>query len=336
LIDCDLFRLDGETVLVTGASGFLGSHLCPALTASGANVQALVRGGAAQALSGVSRVFPGELHDRHGLRAALRGATAVVHLAGRAHLRSESSDPARTELNRVNAEGTDSLIDEVLRSDVRLFVQVSSVAAMTGASDEVISEATPARPVTAYGMSKLAGDQVVSERCSQAGINYAILRPPMIYGPGMKGNPLQLFRLVHRGVPLPVAGIRNQRTLLYVGNFVEAVKALLSAQPLQSGYYLVGDRESVSTPDLVRIVARALNVRPRLVTFPEFLLRWAGLLGDAFEGRAFLPTARQVEQLFGSLVVDSSLLKRATGFRQEFSIAEGMKTTADWYLATRR
>src|SRR6202022_3502684 len=105
------------------------------------------------------------------------------------------------------------------------------------------------------------------------GINYAILRPPMIYGPRMKGNPLQLFRLVHRGVPLPVAGIRNQRTLFYFGNFFEGFKGLLSAQPFRSGYYLVGDRESVSTPDLVRVIARALNVRPRLVTLPEVLLR---------------------------------------------------------------
>src|ERR1700682_3573959 len=258
----DLYRLDGETALVTGATGFLGSHLCPALAAAGANVHALVRAHPPQALSGVSRVFPGELGNPDGLRDALRGVTAVVHRAGRAHVSSESSATARNELHRVNVEGTASLVDEVLRSDVRRFIQVSSVAAVTGATDDVISEATPPRPVTEYGRSKLAGDQVVSERCSQAGIKYAILRPPMIYGSGMKGNPLQLFRLIDRGIPLPVGGIHNQRTLLYVGNFVEALKALLSAQALESGCYLVADQERISTPDLVRIVAKALNVRP--------------------------------------------------------------------------
>lgn len=327
----DLPRLDGKTILVTGASGFLGSHVCPSLAASGANVHGFARAKPVRAIPGVSRVTTGQLHDRKQLRDALRGVSAVVHLAGRAHLRAESSATARNELQRVNVAGTDSLIDEVLRSDVRRFIQISSVAAVTGGADQIISEVTPARPVTEYGKSKLAADQIVSRRCQDAGIEYAILRPPMIYGPGMKGNPLRLFGLVNRGIPLPVASIRNQRTLLYVGNFVEAVKTLLSVQAFQSGPYLVGDGERVSTPDLIRIVAKALNVRARLVGVPEFLLRLGARLGDAFEGRALLPTTQQVEQLIGSLVVDPSLLSRATGFKQKYSMVEGMEATADWY-----
>ena len=322
---------DNKTILVTGASGFLGGHLCHALAASGANVHGLVRGKPARAIRGVSRLITGDLHDRERLRTALRGAFAVVHLAGRAHLRSESPATAKSELHRVNVEGTDSLIDEVLRSDVRRFVQVSSVAAVTGGGDEPVSETTPPRPVTAYGESKLAADAIVSSRLSEAGIKYAILRPPMIFGPGMKGNPLRLFDLVQRRIPLPLASIRNQRTLLYVGNFVEAVKLFLPDQPFQSGYYMVADKERVSTPDLVRVVAKALNVKPRLLPVPKFLIRLGARVGDAFGGQTFLPTTPQVEQLVGSLVVDSSLLTRATGYKQKFSMAEGMEATADWY-----
>jgi nucleoside-diphosphate-sugar epimerase len=324
---------DDQTILVTGASGFLGCHLCAALAASGVNVHGLARGKPARAIPGVSRLITGDLGDRKRLRTALRGAFAVVHLAGRAHLRSESSATAKSELHRVNVEGTDSLIDEVLRSDVRRFIQVSSIAAVTGGGNEIVSERTSPRPVTAYGESKLAADAIVSNRLTEAGIKYAILRPPMIYGPGMKGNPLRLFDLVQRRIPLPLAGIRNQRTLLYVGNFVEAVKLFLPDRPFQSGCYVVADRERVSTPDLVHMVAKALNVRPRLVPVPEFLLRLGARLGDAFGRRTFLPTTPQVNQLVGSLVIDSSLLTRATGYKQKFSMAEGINATADWYLA---
>jgi nucleoside-diphosphate-sugar epimerase len=324
---------DDKTILVTGASGFLGGHLCPALAASGANVHGLVRGNPARAIPGVSKLIAGDLNDRERLRTALRGAFAVVHLAGRAHLDSEAPVTAKRELQRVNVEGTDSLIDEVLRSDVHRFIHVSSVAAVTGGGDEPISEMTPPRPVTAYGESKLAADAIVSMRLSAAGIKYAILRPPMIFGPGMKGNPLRLFDLVQRGHPLPLASIRNKRTMLYVGNFVEAVKLFLPDQHFESGHYLIADKESVSTPDLVRVVAKALNVRPRLVPVPEFLLRLGARLGDGFGGRTFLPTTPQINQLIGSLVVDSSLLTRATGYKQKFSMAGGMEATADWFRA---
>jgi nucleoside-diphosphate-sugar epimerase len=264
---------------------------------------------------------------------ALRGVFAVVHLAGYAHLRAESSAAARSKLHRVNVEGTRSLLDAAVRCGVRRFVQVSSVAAVTGGADQIISEETAARPVSEYGKSKLAADRIVSERCQEAGIEYAILRPPMIYGPGMKGNPLRLFNLVNRGIPLPLAGVRNQRTLLYVGNFVDAVKSLLSGALFQNGSYLAGDSESVSTPELIRAVANALGVRPRLVAVPESFLRLGARLGDALGGRGFLPTSAQVEQLLGSLVLDSSRLTRATGFRQRFSMADGIGLTAAWYRA---
>jgi nucleoside-diphosphate-sugar epimerase len=325
--------IENKTILVTGATGFLGSHVCSALAASGANVHGFARARPQRAIPGVSKLITGELRDREQLRQALHGASAVVHLAGRAHLRSESSATARSELQQVNVGGTDSLIDEVRRSGVRRFIQVSSVAAVTGGGDQLVSETTPPRPVTEYGRSKLAADQIVSTRCQEAGIEYAILRPPMVYGPGMKGNPLRLFGLIDRGIPLPVASIRNQRTLLYVGNFVEAIRTLLFGEQFRGGCYLLGDEERVSTPDLIRIVANALDVRPRLVAVPEFLLRLGARLGDVVDGRAFLPTTQQVEQLIGSLIVDSSLLTRATGFRQRFSLNEGMKATADWYHA---
>jgi len=281
-------------------------------------------------------VVVAELGDTAVVRDALRDVGLVVHLAGRAHLRSEASDASQQDLHASNAESTAALMRAVAGSNVRRFVQISSVAAVTAGGKEVISEQTPERPVTTYGRSKLKADEIVRERCTAEGIEYAILRPPMIYGPRMKGNPLELFRLVHRGVPLPIAGVRNERTLLYVGNFVEATIALLSAARLENGPYLVGDRERVSTPELVRVIAGALKVSPRLIPFPEFLLRSIARLGDVLAGRTILPTTRQIDQLLGSLIIDTSHLARVTGFRQPVSLVDGMKATADWYLAGAR
>lgn len=332
-----VLRLSGETVLVTGASGFLGSHLCPALLASGAQVRALVRSKpAGTTRAEASTVIVAELGDTRAVREALRDVGLVVHLAGRAHLQSEASDAAQQDLLVANTDGTAALMRAVVGSGVRRFVQVSSVAAVSAGGDAVISEHTPECPVTAYGRSKLKADEIVRERCAEAGMEYAILRPPMIYGPRMKGNPLQLFRLVHRGVPLPVAGVRNERTVLYVGNFVEAVIALLSTPRLQNGAYLAGDKEHVSTPELIRIVAGALQVTPRLVPFSEVLLRSIARVGDALSGRTLLPTTRQVEQLLGSLIIDASHLAGVTGLRQRFSLVDGVRATADWYVAGAR
>ena len=329
-------RLAGRSILVTGASGFLGSHVCPALMASGARVRAVVRSRQSLPLANAASVILADLEDTAVLRAALLDVDLVVHLAGRAHIRSERSAASRRELFRANADGTAALMSAVVDSGVRRFLQVSSVAAVSGGSEQPISEQTPPQPATVYGRSKLEADKIVEEFCATAGIEYAIIRPPMIYGPRMKGNPLNLFRWIHAGFPLPVARVRNRRTVLYVGNFVEAIIAVLAARRLENGAYLLGDREAVSTPELVRVVARSLNVRPRLVPFPEFMVRSVARIGDALAGRSLLPTTRQLDQLLGTLVIDSSRLARVADFHQPFTLMDGMNATADWYLGATR
>ena len=253
---------------VTGASGFIGSHLCPALTAAG-----------------------------HELRASEERCDAVVHLANIAHARAGTA-----QLHRVNVEGTIAQARAALAAGARRFLYLSSAKA--------------ASPDDAYGHAKRIAEQALM---SLPGLEPVILRPPLVYGPRVKANFLALMRAVDRGWPLPLASIRNRRSLLYVGNLIDAILRCLAGAP-GGRIYGVTDGAPVSTPELCRMLGRALGRRARLWPFPPALLRLAP------------GGARLVE----SLVVDDSALRSELGWRPPADFEEGLRHTAAWYRAPGR
>jgi UDP-glucose 4-epimerase len=226
-------------------------------------------------------------------------------------------------------------LDEAARAGVRRFVFVSSVKAMGESSHGAWTEDTEPRPADPYGQSKLEAESIVLEMAPVLGVEVAVLRLPLVYGPGMKGNMLRLFDLVHRGVPLPFGAVRNRRSLAYVGNVVAGIGAMLTSGAA-GRVYLISDGAPVSTPELVRHIARALDVPARLVPIPPALFRGAGRVGDwaARFGRSPIGTA-VVERLIGDLEVDGSRLVREVGFEPAYSIEQGMRETARWYRAAR-
>ncbi|HEU4646847.1 MAG TPA: NAD-dependent epimerase/dehydratase family protein [Burkholderiales bacterium] len=252
-------------VHVTGASGFIGSHLCPALAAAG-----------------------------HDVRPALEGCDAVVHLANIAHT---SAPPA--ELHRVNVEGTIAQAKATLAAGARRFVYLSSIKAD--------------KPDDPYGRAKSIAEQALLQL---AGLEPAILRPPLVYGPRVKANFLALMRAVDRGWPLPLASIRNRRSLVYVGNLVDAILRCLEGNRV-GRTYAVSDGAPVSTPELCRALGRALGRPARLWPFPSVLLR----LAPGF--------ARLTE----SLEVDDRAIRDELGWRAPFSFEQGLQATAQWYRA---
>ena len=253
---------------VTGAGGFIGSHLCPALAAAG-----------------------------HELRASADGCDAVVHLANIAHARASTA-----ELHRVNVEGTIAQARAALAAGARRFVYLSSAKA--------------ARPDDAYGHAKRIAEQAL---LALPGLEPVILRPPLVYGPRVKANFLALLRAVDRGWPLPLASVKNRRSLLYVGNLADAIGRCLGG--VTGGrIYGVTDGAPVSTPELCRMLARALGRRARLWPFPPALLRLAP------------GGARLVE----SLVVDDGALRDELGWRPPCSFEDGLRHTAEWYRAQGR
>jgi nucleoside-diphosphate-sugar epimerase len=314
--------------LVTGATGFVGSALCQALARKGLRVRGAVRN--AERISPSDAATPeiiavGDIGPATEWQAAMSNVDRVVHLVARTHVLRETGADTLADYRSVNVEGTKRLAQTAARSGVKRFVFVSSIK-VNGEStgDYPFTEKDTPRPEDAYGISKWEAEQALWQIAAESGMRAVVLRPPLVYGPGVKGNLLQLLRLVARGWPLPLASIRNRRSLVFVGNLVDAIMAAASSPAAPGNTYLVSDGEDVSTPDLVRALAGALNVPARLVPCPAVLLKFAARLIGRSDAAA---------RLTGSLQVDSSNIRSQLGWRPHVTLAAGLAETARWYHA---
>lgn len=321
----------GDTMLVTGANGFIGHHVCAAFVATGWRVRGLVRS-AGSVAPGIEPHIVADLLERGRIRSAMAGVDTVIHLAGRAHAMREHAADATTEFHRVNVEGTQLLLDEAIRANVTCLLLLSSVGAVCVASDTLVSEETPCSPTTPYGVTKLAAENLTLQLSRASGIRALILRAPLVYGPGMKGNPLRLYQLVARGTPIPLGSVSNRRSILYVGNLVAAMQTVLGDSTLGGEILFVTDGRDISTPEFIRAIARSLGLPARLVPFPLAGLRLAGRVGNVISRFVRFPlTSDTVDRLVASLPIDSSKLSRRTGFHPPYALEDGLQATAEWF-----
>jgi UDP-glucose 4-epimerase len=319
-------------VVITGATGFIGSALCARLADAGHLVIAVTRRADAglQARYDTRRVDDGQ--DRRAWRAALVGADAVVHLAARAH-RGEAVDVAtRSEFRAINVEQTRALIAEALPAGVRRIVFMSS-SKVYGETSGTLADGTPQRfgpgcipaPRGPYGESKLLAETLLRESCESAGVALTILRPPLVYGPGVKGNLYGLLRVLDREVPLPLASVRNLRSLVSRDTLIEAVVRGLRAELPGTRIFPIADLE-ISTPALVRLMARALEREARLWPMPVCLLRSLGHL----TGRG-----GAIGRLVDSFVLDPTAIRAALGWNPQASAEAAWRAVAVHYRAAR-
>jgi len=311
-----------ETVLVTGANGFIGWALCGVLAASGRRVRKAVR----MPVPGLpDAVVVGDIGPDTDWRTALEGVSGVVHLAARTHVLRETATDPLAAYRKINVSGTERLARSAAAGGIRRLVIVSSVKVSGERTEErPFTEDGAPRPEDAYGVSKWEAEQALSRIAAETGLEVVALRPPLVYGPGVKGNFLRLMNLVARGVPLPLGAVDNRRSLIYTGNLAGAIVKALDAPQAAGRTYLVSDGEDVSTPDLVRGLARALGVKPRLLSLPLSALD----LGARLAGRR-----AEFVRLTSSLQVDSSRIQRELGWRPPFTLAQGLELTAKWYHA---
>ncbi len=319
-------------VVVTGANGFVGRHLCRSLVAKGVHVRGITRSTAGMDIPGVETANASDVFDRDGVRAALQGSDTIVHLAARVHAKDEGSDDPAAECRRINVEGTEVLLEEAVAAGVKKFVFISSVKAVAGVSDRLLTDDTAPQPVDPYGESKLAGERLLKFVAAREGLHAPILRLPVVYGPGMKANMATLFSAVEKGIPLPFGAVKNRRSFAYVGNVVEAIELLMVSPNAANATVYASDEEDLSTPQLVVQIARALGRPARLVPVPVIALK-AGMAARGLLSRItpFHLKGDSLAAVVGSLFVDTSRLRVTTGYTPLFTVERGMATTAEWY-----
>jgi nucleoside-diphosphate-sugar epimerase len=255
---------------------------------------------------------------------ALTGIEAVVHLAARVHVLKESARNPLAEFRLVNVAGTERLARMAASAGVRRLVYVSSIKVNGEHTHEFpFTEADTPGPQDAYGLSKWEAELALLKIAAETGLEVVIVRPPLVYGPGAGGNFLRMMDWVNRGFPLPLGSIHNSRSLIYLGNLVDALVTCVVDPRAAGNLFLVSDGEDVSTPDLIRRLAQAIERRPLLIHFPPALLRLAGLLTGK---------SAEVERLLGSLRVDSSKIRRELRWTPPFSMMQGLRATATWYF----
>jgi nucleoside-diphosphate-sugar epimerase len=311
-------------VLVTGANGFIGRFLCSKLRADGYDVRGsvLTSEKSVSLIEGVEPVIVESLDSRTDWIEALADIDTVIHLAARVHIMNDSSKSPLEVFRRVNVDGTLQLAKEAARLCVKRLVFVSSIKVNGEETDIPYSSKSCSNPGDPYGVSKWEAEQGLRNIEAETGLEVVIVRPVMVYGPGVKANFLKMMVVIQKQIPLPFASVKNLRSMIYVENLVDALVLCVNHSSAKGKTYLLSDGEDISIPELIRRTASALGVRAFLFPFPGFLLRLVGIVTG---------NCAAVNRLIKSLSVDNSEITRELGWRPPFSMNEGLIKTARWY-----
>jgi len=308
-------------ILITGASGFVGSAVLRRMAAEGIVVRGAYRKEPRSSSGDGRSVEIGELGPATDWCAALRSVKVVVHTAARVHVMYDNASDPLDAFRTTNVAGTLALAKQSVAAGVQRFIFISSV--------KVNGEATlPGRPYTEldvpnpsdpYGVSKLEAEQALRSIAAQCGMEVVIIRPPLVYGPGVKANFAAMMRWLQRGVPLPLGAIHNLRSLVALDNLVDLIFACISHPTAANQTFLVSDGEDVSTPDLLRRMGQAMGKPTRLFPVAPSLLK----LASAVVGKRDV-----VQRLCGSLQVDIAKTRDLLGWVPPISFDEGLRRAA--------
>lgn len=308
------------TVVVTGANGFLGNAVVLKLVSQASLVRALVRSKATDDFvqSGLLDVVVGDFSSISSCHKVLQSATYLVHCAARVHVMNDKHENPLSEFRAINVEGTLNLGRQAAAAGVKRFIFISSIKVNgEGArAGQAYKESDHSDPQDPYAISKHEAEQGLRQVAADTGMDVVIIRPPLVYGPGVKANFAALMNVVKRGLPLPLGAIHNQRSLIALDNLVDFIITCINHPNAANQTFLISDGRDLSTSELIRTMAKAAGVPARLIPVPVPMLKLAGRL---------LGKGDVVQRLCGNLQVDISKARNLLGWSPPISVEEGIR-----------
>ncbi|CAM3026821.1 NAD-dependent epimerase/dehydratase family protein [Legionella worsleiensis] len=309
-------------ILITGATGFIGRSLVPALVAAGHDIRCAVW----QKVDGLNaeQIVINKLEEKIDWSAALDGVDIVIHLAARVHIMKENAQSSLQEYCKVNSIATKNFAEQAARHHVKRFIFLSSIKVNGEFTPPLLpfSEQSDVQPEDPYAKSKLYAEQYLQEISQRTGMETVILRPPLVYGPGVKANFLKMLHMIKKGWPLPFGKVANKRSFIYIDNLISAIVAVMDHPNAANQLFLVADNDAWSLTELLTILSQGMNVQLKLLNIPvAFLIFFFKLIG--FNNLNL--------RLFRSLEVSNNKIKSQLGWMPPVTSQEGLKITAAWY-----
>lgn len=303
-------------VLITGANGFVGRALCAEAVRRKHTVRAIVRTGDSDKACTI-----GQIDGNTDWGGKFNGVDVIIHLAARVHVMNDCCLDPLSEFRKVNVEGTVKLAQSAASAGVRRFVYVSSIKVNGEVTPKSFkfSESDAVNPQDPYSISKWEAEQALHFISTNSKLEVVIVRPPLVYGAGVKGNFAQMIKILAHGIPLPLASVNNLRSLIYLGNLQDALLLCATHVAAAGQTYLISDGLDISTTELLRLLGDATNHPARLFPCPTALLKLAGKLSGK---------SAQVDRLTTSLRIDSSKICRELGWIPPFSLHDGLRLMA--------
>ena len=316
-----------KRILITGASGFVGQFCAKYLHSAEYDVRLAVRslGGLSAELSGFEKVVVDELSSETQWGDALLGCDCVIHTAGRVHVLKETESIPSGAYRRVNVEGTINLAKQAVLAGVTRFIYISSIKVngeTSGTNSPFRAEDTP-NPMDDYSLSKYEAEEALRRLAIESGLEIVIIRPPLIYGPGVKGNFRAMLGWLQKGYPIPVTKKKNLRSFVGLKNLIDLVEVCISHPKAVNEVFLVSDGCDLSTIELLGCIGESMNKRARLLSIS---FRGLSLL------LMLLGKKSVIDRLYGSLHVDIEKNERLLGWKPRYDFREMLNETVQHYL----
>lgn len=325
-------QLHSQRILVTGATGFVGSRLLASQDALTHHIQfrAVTRRPLEKSFPNVEQFLISDIAEKTDWTKALLGVDTVVHLAARVHVMHDKASNPLEEYRNANVITTLNLAKQAASAGVKRFIFLSSVKVNGEKTDigKPFTEESIANPVDPYGISKLEAEEGIRDICTTTGMQYVFIRPPLIYGPGVKANYQKLMNLVQRRLPLPLGGIVNKRSMLALDNLINFILLAARHPKASNQLFLLSDKKALSTPQLIDRMSGCMGyASSRLLSVPVQILRLVGFC---------LGQSAAIERLTESLEVSAHRAHQLLAWNPPLDVEQAIQITVDDFLSSRK